>query len=284
MSLKLKATSLVFFVCFTASLAYAATRPGATPRGGIPGLDEIDVGIQRQMEKEKAAKKEPAKPIPPIKMVYIKGGCYKMGDFTGDGDDDERPGHEVCVGNLYMAETVVTQGLWEAVMGVPPVAKPVADMPVTNVSYFWAQKFIAKFNKAVKKRYRLPTEAEWEYAAREGGKDVRWSGTNDDSELGDFAWFVDNSDNAIQPVKKKKPNALGLYDMSGNVWQWVDDYFDFDYYQTSPKKNPLGPDMSLWRGLRGGAVNEEPSKLRTTYRYALEPATIRSNVGFRLAE
>jgi formylglycine-generating enzyme required for sulfatase activity len=219
-----------------------------------------------------------------IKMIYVKGGCFKMGDLTGAGDDDERPAHDVCVSPYYLAESVVTEKLWLAVMDVPVKENYEPDRPVVAISWQWSKKFLEKLNKASKKHYRLPTEAEWEFAAREGGKNVRWSGTDDDSSIGEYAWFADNSNNEIHSVNQKKPNALGFYDMSGNVWQWTEDKFDFDYYQTSPKKDPIGADASIWRSIRGGSVYDSMQKIRTTYRYAVEPALFRPDLGIRLAE
>jgi formylglycine-generating enzyme required for sulfatase activity len=132
--------------------------------------------------------------------------------------------------------------------------------------------------------YRLPTEAEWEYAARDRGKDISWAGTDDESQVGNYAWFEDNSDFEFHRVKGKRPNALGLYDMAGNAWEWVDDHFDFDYYQISPVENPYGPEQSVWRVLRGGSTLHEAYKLRSTYRYAGDPAVTIRYGGFRLAE
>lgn len=286
----------------------------------MPNLD--DIGIRREMKKEKPVdpkvweKKPDAKPgekaepkpgdkkadaqskpksgrltpeeakaaMAQIKMIYIKGGCFTMGDFTGEGDDDERPAHEVCVSPYYLAESVVTEKLWSAVMGAPPKDKYEPDKPVVSISFHWTMAFLEKLNKATKKHYRLPTEAEWEFAAREGGKKIRWSGTDDDSAIGDYAWFAENSNNEVQPVKTRKPNALGLYDMTGNVYQWTNDKFDFDYYQVSPRRDPRGADASLWRTIRGGSVYETSRKSRTTYRYGMEPPMFRPDIGIRLAE
>jgi len=235
------------------------------------GLEEAPV---------EAVKKE----LPPINMVYVKGGCYQMGDFTGEGDDDERPVHEVCVGDFYMSDTEVTNELWEAAMEFQTVEGADPKAPVANITWFMVNRFISRLNDLTNGFYRMPTEAEWEYAAREGGKKMLWAGTNDEDALLDYAWFLYNADDKPQTCKQKKPNALGLYDMSGNVWEWVEDNFDFDYYQSSPKEDPFGPDFALWRIIRGGSFIEEPHKLRTTYRHAYEPALRNNSVGFRLAQ
>ena len=219
-----------------------------------------------------------------LHMVYVKGGCYEMGDFSGMGDDDELPVHEVCVSDFYIADSEVTQALWLAVVGYPFNEPYEPDKPVVEMSFLFMTKFIAALSKLQKRYYRLPSEAEWEYAAREGGKKIRWAGTDDENAIADYAWYNESPDSAPHPVKKKKPSSLGLYDMTGNVWEWTDDYFDFDYYKTSPRKQPLGPVTALWRTLRGGSFLDDEIRARTTYRYALEPDKGMKNVGFRLAE
>lgn len=258
---------------------------------GSPQLDD-DLGIEEELKKEDTKKKKTVKKedLPPIEMVYVKGGCFMMGDQTGEGDEDERPAHEVCVRDYYIGATEVTQELFEAVMGYIPAWSQNPTMPrnpkspVNYVGWSHAQQFIGRLNEITNGYYRLPTEAEWEYAARSGGKNELWSGTSNEGDLGDYAWYQDNADNMIVPAKGKKPNGLGLYDMSGNVWEWVEDYFDFDYYEVSPKNDPFGPDYSLFRVVRGGSIFDQPNKLRTTYRYGLEHNRRILNVGFRLAE
>lgn len=277
----LMALVLPLLLAISAQHARAADQPMPTP-GSMPGDDEL--------LKEDAAPEEEvfvlpkAEDLPPIKLVYIKGGCYQMGDFAGIGDDDERPAHKVCVEDFYLAETEVTQELFELVAGYNPSLDKDPAKPVTNVSWHRAVQFIERLNGITDGFYRLPTEAEWEYAAREGGKNVLWSGTSNEGELGDYAWFVDNSNNSTQPVATKKPNALGIYDLSGNVWEWVEDYLDFEYYDVSPSDNPFGPDMSLWRVVRGGSFIDEPQNLRTTFRYGFVPNLLAPHIGFRLAE
>lgn len=265
--------------------AFAATSPlDSSPQDDDLGIAEE---LKKEGEKKKAVKKED---LPPIEMIYVKGGCFQMGDRSGDGDDDERPSHEVCLTDYYISQTEVTQELFEKVMGYIPAWKYNSKMPrdpkapVNYVSWPHAQEFIAKLNEITKGYYRLPTEAEWEYAARGGGKDFNWPGTNNEAEVGNYAAFEDNTDELMVQVKTKKPNSIGVYDMSGNLWEWVDDYFDFDYYAKSPRRDPIGPDYSLFKVIRGGSFMEPPFKLRTTFRYGLEPNRRAINVGFRLAE
>lgn len=276
---KTAAAFLLFF--FTVLSPYACGRAYAA---ALPTKEEIERELQREEEMIKSGEKKEKKPIPPIDMVFVKGGCYQMGDFTGDGDDDERPVHEVCLTDFSMQSTEVTQELFEAVMGYNPSKSRDPKKPVTGVSWHGAAAFIKKLNAEVKGYYRLPSEAEWEYAARSSGKNEIWAGTSNEGQLDEYAWFTDNSDGELHPVKQKKPNGAGLYDMSGSVWEWTEDYFDFDYYQTSPKKDPYGADVSLWKVIRGGSYVEETHKIRTLFRFAIEPTLRLNNIGFRLAE
>lgn len=274
-------TTLLLPLALSSGWAFAASQFDAMD-------DELGIGEELKKESEKRVVKK--EDLPPIEMVYVKGGCFQMGDRSGDGDDDERPVHDVCVSDYYIAKTEVTQELFEAVMGYIPAWKYNPKMPrdpkspVNYVSWPHVQEFLIRLNEITGGFYRLPTEAEWEFAARSGGNDYLWPGTNNEAEIGDYAWFEDNADEMIMPVKSKKPNAFGLYDMSGNVWEWVEDYFDFDYYQESPKRDPFGPDYSMFRCVRGGSIAEPPHKLRATYRYGLEPNRRSLNLGFRLAE
>lgn len=224
--------------------------------------------------------------LPPFKMIYIKRGCFDMGDWSGEGDDDEKPVHNVCLSNYYIAETEVTQKLWVAVMGGNPSTELGADKPISNVMPIQIKQFLIKLNKLTNGYYRLPTEAEWEYAARSNGKKERWAGADNEEVLGDYAWFADNSDGALKPVKQKKPNGLGLYDMTGSVWEMTEDFFDFDYYGRSSQRDPLNMEYTTWTSIRGGSILDEPFKTRTTYRFGIEPGKTSAtfNIGFRLAE
>ena len=201
-------------------------------------------------------------------MVFIKGGCFQMGDSFGDGYAGERPVHEVCVNDFYIGEAEVTQGEWKVFMAENSSVNKWGDnYPVDSVDWEDVQEFIKRLNAKSGKRYRLPTEAEWEYAARSGGRKDKFAGTNDESVLEEYAWYYKNSDNETHPVKQKKPNALGLYDMSGNVWEWASDLYDGSYYEISPKDNPKGPDNGMYHMLRGGSWYSEAKNVRTTDRY-----------------
>jgi len=240
--------------------------------------------IEFNKEKKRKEIEDRRKNMPPIKMVFVEGGCFDMGDFTNSGDDDERPVHKVCLSDYYIGETEVNNGLWQSVMGFPYKEKLDPKLPLTNISWAWATTFIEKLNELVDGFYRLPTEAEWEYAARERGKNIRWSGTDRDEDIQDFAWFAYNSEGKLHYSKQKKPNALGIYDMTGNAAEWVEDNFDFEYYKNSPEEDPYGPEFSSWRTIRGGSIFDESQKLRTTYRHAKEGTLLSPVIGFRLAE
>jgi formylglycine-generating enzyme required for sulfatase activity len=225
-------------------------------------------------------------PITGMEFIFVKGGCYEMGDTFGDGYDNEKPVHEVCVDDFYIGKYEVTQAQWKAIMGNnPSYFKDCGDnCPVEQVSWNEIQEFINKLNQgAGTNKYRLPTEAEWEYAARSGGKKEKYAGTSNESELGEYAWYDKNSGSKTHPVGQKKPNGLGIYDMSGNVWEWVQDWYDENYYRSSPKDNPKGAYSGQYRVLRGGSWIFIPRLIRAAYRDWLGPTVRNSRGGFRVA-
>ncbi|MBS1259307.1 MAG: Hercynine oxygenase [Candidatus Scalindua arabica] len=217
-------------------------------------------------------------------MVYIKGGCFDMGDIFGDGSSDENPVHTVCVSDFYLGKTEVTQKQWTDIMGHNPSKFKCGDCPVERVSWNNVQDFIKKLNKATGLNYRLPTEAEWEYAARSGGEKEKWAGADKESELDEYAWYRGNSKSITHTVAGKSPSKLGLYDMMGNVWEWCSDWYDRKYYKNSPAKNPEGPSDGTTRVLRGGGWKSKPEHLRTVDRNDFVPTSKKfANIGFRLA-
>lgn len=220
-----------------------------------------------------------------IELVRIKGGCYQMGDVFGGGAENERPAHEVCVGDFFLGRSPVTRRMWKSVMGsLPPQTQFCSgECPVENVSWNDVQTFLRILNKRTGKRYRLPTEAEWEYAARSGGQKERWAGTSNEQELNERAWLIMNSQFVLHPVGTKRPNGLGLYDMTGNLWQWTADWYDPAYYSRSPKNDPPGPDTGKTRVLRGGYWGDVPGHATTSTRISLSPETHSGGYGFRLA-
>ncbi|MCF6178238.1 MAG: formylglycine-generating enzyme family protein [Geopsychrobacter sp.] len=224
-------------------------------------------------------------PITGMEFVLVKGGCFKMG--SNDGASDEKPLHEVCVDDFWMGKYEVTQAQYDKLMkgfwgGGNRSEFKGKNRPVENISWEETQKFIDKLNSKSKKKYRLPTEAEWEYAARSGGKKEKWAGTNSESSLGEYAWYSKNSNSQTHPAGQKKPNGLGLYDMSGNVWEWCSDRYDTGYYSQSPRQNPQGPSKGSDRVIRGGGWDYGPWILRSANRNGGRPGYRDFNLGFRL--
>jgi sulfatase modifying factor 1 len=218
-------------------------------------------------------------------FVFVKGGCFDMGDIFNEGDPDEKPVHQVCVEDFYIGKYEVTQGQWQSVQSSNPsiFVDCGADCPVDHVSWSDAAEFIDLLNKRTGKSFRLPTEAEWEYAARSGGQRERYAGTNSDAELGDYAWYVSNAGNQTHPVGQKKPNNLGIYDMTGNVWEWVADFYDNAYYKNSPRRDPQGLLTGMDRSLRGGSWRSGLSGSRVASRDKIYPGIKDYALGFRLA-
>ena len=212
-------------------------------------------------------------------FVPVQGGCFKMGDIAGNGDEDERPVHEVCVDGFSIGKFEVTQGQWQSIMGTNPSTfrQCGKNCPVEGVAWNDVQKFITKLNLRSDKNYRLPTEAEWEYAASSGGRRERYSGGDQANAL---AWFEANAGGRTRPVGQKKTNGLGIHDMSGNVAEWVDDIKGD--YQAASQKNPTGSDSGVNRVLRGGGWNDLQRNLRVTSRSELTPSVRTNTIGFRL--
>ena len=227
----------------------------------------------------------PPDPLKPMEMVLVKGGCYQMGDTFGDGAEDEQPVHEVCIKDFYIGKYLVTQMQWTGPMGINPSIESTCGMtcPVENVSWNDVQAFIAKLNQRTGKPYRLPTEAEWEYAARSGGQNEKWAGTSNEKELGEYAWFYPNSGFQSHPVGLKKPNGLGIYDMTGNVWEWMSDRYDVGYYAKSPRDEPAGAQSGRTHSLRGGYWGDLSSFVRVARRIGLHPSARAAGYGVRLA-
>jgi formylglycine-generating enzyme required for sulfatase activity len=215
-------------------------------------------------------------------FVWVPGGCYMMGcgDWDGEGLDDEKPVHEVCVDGFWMGQTAVTQGQWQRVMGSnPSYFKKGDNYPVEQVSWEDAKEYIRKLNGMGNAKFRLPSEAEWEYAARSGGKAEKYSGG---SALDSVAWYSSNSGGSTHPVRTKKDNGLGIYDMSGNVWEWCEAVYTIDTYSQSDKKNPIYDSGGFRRVTRGGSYRGEPFDVRCAGRASSDPADRGDSLGFRL--
>lgn len=204
-----------------------------------------------------------------MEFVQVPGGCFQMGDTFGDGKSDELPVHEACLDSFAIGKYEVTQGQWQAVIGGNPSRFQKGDnFPVENVSWEDAQAFIAKLNKQSGRSYRLPTEAEWEFAARSGGKKERYAGGDNVEE---YAWYERNSGFSTRPVGGRKANGLGIHDMSGNVWEWCQDWSDSRYYAASPRNNPPGPGTGSYRAVRGGSWLDSPFQVRSANRFRGTP-------------
>jgi formylglycine-generating enzyme required for sulfatase activity len=221
---------------------------------------------------------------PVIELVLVKGGCYQMGDVFGDGNTDEKPVHEVCVKDFYLGKYEVTQEQWQKVMGDNPseFKQCGKNCPVDSVSWDMAQAYITKLNAMTKKKYRLPTEAELEYAARSGGKDEKWPGANSPANLGEYVWYANNSNETTHPVGLKKPNGLGLYDMAGNVREWCQDKYHEAFYAKSPKDNPKSSLKVERHSQRGGGWEDDIIVSRTTARKYNDPDYNYHTFGLRL--
>jgi formylglycine-generating enzyme required for sulfatase activity len=207
-----------------------------------------------------------------VKMDFVRipSGSFMMGDEKGD--DEEKPVHRVTVSKpFYMGKFEVTQEQWEAVTGSNPSHFKGAKNPVDRVSWEACQAFIKKLNEKFARAnvvFALPTEAEWEYACR-AGSTSRYGYGDREADLEQYAWFEGNAGGKTHPVGQKKPNAWGLYDMHGNVWEWCGDWYDGDYYRNSPPVDPPGPTVVTSRVLRGGSWSDPAPYCRSSYRYCL---------------
>ncbi len=236
-------------------------------------------------------------PLPDLDLVFVEGGAFDMGDEKGDLWDACRPIHPVKVDSFYIGKYPVTQRLWQAVMGANPSRFKGAGNPMETVSWNDARRFIQKINNRkdvrdwVKTRkppgaeFRLPTEAEWEYAARGGrySQGYLYAGSDKLSQVG---WYDDNSDNQTHEVGLLLGNELEIHDMSGNVYEWCDDWFDEKYYEKCKKQgvadNPSGPEVGVDRVIRGGGFLNAPLYWRVAYRFRGGPDDRDNFVGFRL--
>ena len=216
-----------------------------------------------------------------MKLTLIPAGTFMMGSPEGEGKrENVETQHKVTISKaFYMQTTEVTQGQWKALMNTEPwkgkqsrigtSVKEGPNYPASYVNWDNAVEFCKKLSAKEGKKYRLPTEAEWEYACRAGAK-TTWSFGNDKKTLGDYAWYeanaVESPEQYAHQVGLKKPNAWGLHDMHGNLFEWCHDYFGKDYYQQSPEKDPTGPESGRLRILRGGSWYHGPHFTRSALR------------------
>jgi formylglycine-generating enzyme required for sulfatase activity len=234
-------------------------------------------------------------------FVLIPAGTFLMGSPDGDGEaaSFERPRHQVTISKPFeIGRFEVTQAQWEAVMGASPYAldrsNPFYNLPgmreritrpdhPATVSWNDAQRFIAEMNRLENtSRYRLPTEAEWEYAARAGSK-TRYSFGDSETDLPSHAWFGgDFQTGGTHPVGQKTPNPWGLHDVHGNVWEWVRDWYDPEFYARSPSKDPSGPASGSKRVVRGGSWHATATSWRSAFRRDYDPDYRGISIGFRV--
>ena len=213
-----------------------------------------------------------------FKMVSVEGGTFQMGSTSGN--SYEQPVHSVKLSSFSIGQTEVTQELWEAVMGSNPSYHTGNKQPVEYVSWNDCQTFITKLNQLTGKTFRLPTEAEWEYAARGGNQSngYTYSGSNT---IDDVAWYTSNSSSTTHAVATKAPNELGIYDMSGNVFEWCQDWYGS--YSSGNQTNPTGPTSGSYRVCRGGCWKNYAADCRVTYRDFGTPTGTVNHLGLRLA-
>ena len=219
----------------------------------------------------------------PFEMVFVEGGSFMMGCDTliENCPKDELPMHEVTLSNFYIGKIQVTQLLWRTVMGSNPSKLAGDHLPVNMVSWSDCQIFIKRLNELTGRQFSLPTEAQWEYAARGGNKskNYKYSGGNT---LDNIAWYSQNSGKRPRRGADKAPNELGIHDMTGNVWEWCNDWYSPNYYNFSADEDPSGFAVGTERVFRGGSYRNSPQLSRVTYRNYQKPDRRYSDLGFRL--
>lgn len=217
-----------------------------------------------------------------IEFVRVPAGCYAMG--TDKGEKHELPIHKVCLGAFDIGKFEVTQGQWKALMGANPSKHNTCgdNCPVEQVSWNQVQAFVVALNGKNEGVYRLPTEAEWEYACRSGGKDHMFAGGVDAADIDKVAWRKESSNDHPHPVGLKEANELGAHDMSGNVWEWVQDTFSSPYSKAMSENNPVLNAKGEKRVLRGGSFDGKVNYVRCMIRNRNEPDRQDRRLGFRL--
>lgn len=235
-------------------------------------------GKKKRMQKKSAVVTAPGAWT---EMIFVEGGTFKMG--SEDGHDNESPVHTVTVKSFYLGMYEVTQKEWKEIMGNNPSNFKGDNLPVDNVSYNDIQKFLKKLNAKTKENYRLPTEAEWEFAARGGNSSFGYYFSGAEY-VEDVAWYYDNADQKTHPGGELGDNELGFVDMSGNVSEWCNDFYDPEYYSKSPAENPKGPAKGKQRILRGGSWYNLGTECTVSNRFPAFPDKKGIDYGFRLAK
>ena len=264
--------------------------------GWLPGLLCVSAlgGVSPRAEAVEVVCPVAAEPVDEAKwtnsagmeFVRIPAGSFPVvadRNFEETGEDGARRRRVTISQPFYLGKTEVTQAQWMAVMDGNPSEFKGDDRPVENVSWWDVQEFIERLDRQEStKKYRLPTEAEWEYAAR-AGTTTQYSFGDDKTELDRYAWFGENAGGKTHPAGQKGPNPWGLHDMHGNVWEWVQDWYGEDYYVRGPETDPQGPFIGVSRVLRGGGWFSAAGDLRSAGRSYGRPNTRFDVIGFRLA-
>jgi formylglycine-generating enzyme required for sulfatase activity len=249
--------------------SYEITEGGLTDKSGQVLYSKVGLNAIKRMEAEKL------KDIARAPSVFVKGGCFDMGDTFGDGDSDEGPVHRVCVDDFKIDKYHVTQQAFAKTMQTNPSHfKGCANCPMDSVTWYEAKNYCKKIGK------RLATEAEFEYVSREGGKEVKF-GTGQSAISAQKANF---SGDRIVAVGSYPANTLGIHDLSGNVWEWTGDWYRENYYAKSPESNPTGSWIGKEKVLRGGKYSSKSRFLRASNRSYGDPSARCHEAGFRCAQ
>ena len=244
--------------------------------------DPAEAESKRKEAEEKAAKTFEVGGVL-FDMVWVEGGTFRMGATSEHGSGavpDEEPVHSVTLSGYYIGKTEVTQALWQAVMGSNPSYFEGDDLPVEQVSWDDCQEFIRKLNSLTGQNFRLPTEDEWEFACC-GGNNSRGYKYSGSKYIDDVAWYDGDSGDKTHPVATESPNELGIYDMSGNVWEWCADRYGV--YSSGAQTNPKGPFDGSYRVYRGGSWSFNPRICRSSFRTDISPDSRSSYLGLRLS-
>ena len=258
---------LIAAVIGSASLFFVSSCGSDEPEPGPDDFKNITITVKGQK----------------IEMVAVEGGTFSMGataEQASEADSYEKPVHSVTLSDFYICKYEVTQELWKAIMGSNPSRFSGDNLPAEQISWVDCQKFIAKLNELTKREFRLPTESEWEYAARGGkkSKGYKYAGSNN---VDNVAWYESNCGTSTHKVGSKASNELGLYDMSGNVWEWCQDLYG--QYPSEPQTNPSGPSSGTIRIFRGGGVFAPATQCRVAKRAGNSDDYSHYNLGLRLA-
>ncbi|HQO09812.1 MAG TPA: formylglycine-generating enzyme family protein [Clostridiales bacterium] len=269
-------------------LEYLKVLPYFSKLQDLIPLYELGILTQEKFNDEILKLRENFKPQPGnyitpsgIEMVLVEGGTFEMGSNEREnGLVNEKPVHSVTISDFYIGKTEVTQAQWKAVMGTNPSYFKGDDLPVEQVSWYDAVEFCKRLSQKEGVTYRLPTEAEWEYAAKGGNASMgyKYSGSDDPDAV---AWYRSNFESKTHTVATKKPNELGIYDMSGNVWEWCSDWYGD--YPSGTQIDPKGPSSGLGRVLRGGSWFSINDFIRCAYRGSPYPNSVNNDFGFRLS-